>query len=79
MFSLSREGLVPPLPSPQKHDSPASLQLSFFLGSMGIMEGRSAPQIRQKFLDLFRPAILTNWSVWPFAQVGPCPPSRAWL
>lgn len=44
-------------------------QLSLFIGSMGIMEGRDAKHIRQRFSDLYKPAILANWQVWPLAQV----------
>lgn len=44
-------------------------QLSLFLGSMGIMEGRTIPQIKQKFTDLYPPALVTNWQVWPLAQL----------
>lgn len=37
---------------------------------MGVMEGRSVPQIKEKYTDLFKPALLTNWQVWPIAQVS---------
>ena len=37
---------------------------------MGIMERRSASQIREKYADMFAPALLTNWKVWPIAQVS---------
>ena len=36
---------------------------------MGLMEGRDARHIGGKFRDLYRPAILANWQVWPLAQV----------
>jgi hypothetical protein len=36
---------------------------------MGVMERRSASQIREKYADMFAPALLTNWKVWPIAQV----------
>jgi hypothetical protein len=36
---------------------------------MGIMEGRDTGQIKEKFRDLYQPALLTNWKVWPVAQV----------
>lgn len=45
-------------------------QLGVFIGSMGFLEGRSPDQIREKFRDLFKPALLTNWKVWPLAQVS---------
>jgi len=37
---------------------------------MGIMEGRAPQQIRQKYNDLYKTALLTNWKVWPLAQVS---------
>ncbi|KAF8832573.1 hypothetical protein HHX47_DHR1001978 [Lentinula edodes] len=43
--------------------------LSLFLGSMGVMERRTMPQIKQKFFDLYTPALITNWQVWPIAQL----------
>ncbi|KAJ4476736.1 hypothetical protein J3R30DRAFT_326152 [Lentinula aciculospora] len=46
----------------------APIGLSLFLGSMGMMERRSMAQIKQKFSDLYTPALLTNWQVWPIAQ-----------
>ena len=36
---------------------------------MGVMEGRDASQIKQKYKDLFMHALLANWQVWPLAQV----------
>ncbi len=45
-------------------------QLGVFIGTMGLMEGRGPDQIREKFRDLFKPALLTNWKVWPLAQVS---------
>ena len=45
------------------------LQLSIFLGSMGIMERRDLKQIRVRFEDIYQPALLANWKIWPAAQV----------
>lgn len=45
------------------------MQLAAFIGVMGTMEGRSPPQIRQKYADLYKPALITNWQVWPIAQL----------
>ena len=45
------------------------LQLSIFLGSMGIMEGRDPQHIRARFEDIYQPALLANWKIWPAAQV----------
>lgn len=36
---------------------------------MGVMERRTTPQIKQKFSDLYTPALITNWQVWPIAQL----------
>jgi len=47
----------------------APIGLSVFITSMGVMEGRSNAQIQQKFRDLFAPTIITNWKVWPAAQL----------
>jgi protein Mpv17 len=38
---------------------------------MGVMEGRKGAEIKQKYTDLYAPAILANWTVWPFVQVSP--------
>ncbi|KAH7911230.1 hypothetical protein BJ138DRAFT_1151172 [Hygrophoropsis aurantiaca] len=46
----------------------APLGLVFFVGSMGIMEGRNLRQIRQKYADIYAPALLANWRAWPLAQ-----------
>jgi len=47
--------------------APAGLVV--FMGSMGIMEGRSREQIQQKYSDIFMPALIANWKVWPLAQL----------
>ncbi|KAH7883890.1 hypothetical protein F5I97DRAFT_1609935 [Phlebopus sp. FC_14] len=47
----------------------APLGLVIFVGSMGIMEGRSTTQIREKYADMYTPALLTNWKIWPIAQL----------
>ncbi|KAJ7071241.1 hypothetical protein C8F01DRAFT_1109670 [Mycena amicta] len=46
----------------------APIGLVAFLGSMGVLEGRSRTQIAQKFNDLFLPTLRTNWTVWPALQ-----------
>lgn len=33
------------------------------------MEGRTERQIRDKYADMYTTALLTNWKVWPLAQV----------
>lgn len=50
------------------------MQLSLFLGSIGIMEGRSPLQIRERFVDLYKIALIANWKIWPLAQVYPRQP-----
>lgn len=47
----------------------APIGLGLFLGSMGVMERRSLDQIKEKFTDLYKPALVTNWQVWPVAQL----------
>ncbi|KAF7320239.1 Vacuolar membrane protein [Mycena kentingensis (nom. inval.)] len=47
----------------------APIGLCAFLGTMGVLEGRSRAQISQKFQDLFVPTLQTNWTVWPALQV----------
>ena len=34
------------------------------------MEGRPRHQIKQKYQDLYTPALIANWKVWPLAQVN---------
>jgi len=33
------------------------------------MEGRTRHQIKQKYQDLYAPALIANWKVWPLAQL----------
>ncbi|KAF5337338.1 hypothetical protein D9611_003231 [Ephemerocybe angulata] len=47
----------------------APIGIVLFIGSMGMMEGRSRSQIKQKYRDLFGDALLANWKVWPLAQM----------
>ncbi|TEB39321.1 hypothetical protein FA13DRAFT_1809104 [Coprinellus micaceus] len=47
----------------------APLGLVLFIGSMGMMEGRTRSQIKQKYQDLYGDAIVANWKVWPVAQL----------
>ncbi|EMD41716.1 hypothetical protein CERSUDRAFT_90289 [Gelatoporia subvermispora B] len=46
----------------------APIGLALFISSMGMMEGRDAPHIRGKFKDMYTPALITNWQVWPVVQ-----------
>ena len=36
---------------------------------MGVMEGRDAKHIGQRYKDMYKPALIANWQVWPMAQV----------
>lgn len=47
----------------------APIGLSLFIGSMGYMEGSRPDQIKSKYKDMFFPALLANWQVWPLAQL----------
>lgn len=35
---------------------------------MGFMEGRSTSEVGQKFREMYWPALVANWQVWPIAQ-----------
>jgi len=45
------------------------LQLCYFIGFMGTTEGRSPSQVMDKFRDIYGTALITNWKIWPLAQV----------
>ncbi|EIW86525.1 hypothetical protein CONPUDRAFT_44700 [Coniophora puteana RWD-64-598 SS2] len=47
----------------------APVGLVIFVGSMGLMEVRSPAQIREKFTEMYGPALLANWQVWPMVQL----------
>jgi len=36
---------------------------------MGKMEGRDADGIKQKYKDMYKPALIANWQVWPAIQL----------
>jgi protein Mpv17 len=44
-------------------------QLCYFIGFMGMTEGRPPSQVIEKFRDIYGTALITNWKVWPLAQV----------
>jgi len=46
----------------------APLGLAFFVSSMGFMEGKNTQEVKEKFQDMYLPAILANWKVWPLVQ-----------
>jgi len=47
----------------------APIGLGLFIGSMGLMEGRNATGVQQKYAEMYLPAIIANWKVWPVAQL----------
>lgn len=47
----------------------APIGLAAFLGCMSLMEGCGPLHIKEKFSDLYKPLLITNWQVWPVAQV----------
>ncbi|WWC73853.1 uncharacterized protein I206_107825 [Kwoniella pini CBS 10737] len=46
----------------------APFGLTLFITSMGIMEGRDWQGISDKFSDMYMPALIANWKVWPLIQ-----------
>ena len=40
------------------------------------MEGRDFGHIQRRYRDMYKPALLANWEVWPVAQVGDAPTSK---
>ncbi|KAI0724326.1 hypothetical protein C8T65DRAFT_563362 [Cerioporus squamosus] len=47
----------------------APVGLALFIGSMGVMEGRDAKHIGRRYKDMYKPALIANWQVWPVAQL----------
>ena len=48
----------------------APFGLALFVGSMGVMEGRrSLSALEDKFRDVYGPALLANWKIWPALQM----------
>lgn len=48
----------------------APFGLALFVGAMGLMEGHtSAAALEKKYHDLYVPALLANWKVWPLIQL----------
>ncbi|RDX56102.1 hypothetical protein OH76DRAFT_1460747 [Lentinus brumalis] len=47
----------------------APIGLALFIGSMGVMEGRDAKHIGKRYSDMYKPALIANWQVWPVAQL----------
>ncbi|KAH7330737.1 hypothetical protein B0J17DRAFT_580079 [Rhizoctonia solani] len=47
----------------------APIGLTMFVGMMGWMEGRDLRGIKQKYSDMYLPALAANYKVWPAAQL----------
>merc|ERR1711874_468201 len=48
----------------------APFGLALFVGAMGIMEGRhSFETLKEKYNDIYIPALLANWKIWPALQL----------
>ncbi|CEL58309.1 Protein sym1 OS=Schizosaccharomyces pombe (strain 972 / ATCC 24843) GN=sym1 PE=3 SV=1 [Rhizoctonia solani AG-1 IB] len=47
----------------------APIGLTMFVGMMGWMEGRNLQGIKQKYSDMYAPALAANYKVWPAAQL----------
>ncbi|CAD6892223.1 unnamed protein product [Tilletia controversa] len=47
----------------------APFGLAMFVLSMGIMEGRSFSGIQEKFSEMYFPALIANWQLWPAVQL----------
>ncbi|CDZ97346.1 Peroxisomal membrane protein MPV17 and related proteins [Phaffia rhodozyma] len=47
----------------------APIGLVLFIGTMGALEGKSIDEIGNKYKEMFGPAIVANWSVWPAIQL----------
>ncbi|EIW71354.1 hypothetical protein TREMEDRAFT_67721 [Tremella mesenterica DSM 1558] len=46
----------------------APIGLILFVGSMGLMEGRDLTGVGDKFQEMYWPALMANWKVWPLLQ-----------
>ncbi|CCF52613.1 hypothetical protein NDA11_003653 [Ustilago hordei] len=47
----------------------APFGLAVFTGSMGYMERGSVDGVKAKFRELYIPALLANWQLWPLVQL----------
>ncbi|KIO29666.1 hypothetical protein M407DRAFT_242533 [Tulasnella calospora MUT 4182] len=47
----------------------APVGMAIFVSSMGFMEGKNVTQVTQKYKDMFVPAMIANWKVWPAVQM----------
>ncbi|KAJ1026911.1 hypothetical protein NDA16_002204 [Ustilago loliicola] len=47
----------------------APIGLALFTGSMGFMERGSVDGVKAKFGEMYIPALLANWQLWPLVQL----------
>lgn len=47
----------------------APIGLALFTGSMGAMERGSIDGVKAKFSEMYIPALLANWQLWPLVQL----------
>lgn len=47
----------------------APIGLALFTGSMGAMERGSVDGVKAKFGEMYIPALLANWQLWPLVQL----------
>lgn len=47
----------------------APFGLAMFVGAMGYMERGSTDGVKDKFREMYIPALLANWQVWPLVQL----------
>lgn len=47
----------------------APIGLALFTGSMGYMERGSLDGVKAKFNEMYIPAMLANWQLWPLVQL----------
>lgn len=43
-------------------------QLALFTGGISALEGKNPGEIQDKFASMYKPALVTNWQVWPAIQ-----------
>lgn len=47
----------------------APFGLALFTGAMGAMERQSVEGVKAKFGEMYTPALLANWQIWPLVQL----------
>lgn len=51
------------------HMDSAPLGLALFTGTMGYMERGTLDGVKAKFHEMYIPALLANWQLWPLVQL----------